>query len=135
MASPDLDAPARVSCLSAAKSPSGSKYSCVPAILISSVVLFGAAQCRAQAQPEQDQENQDVAGAARQERAHKEKQQKKSKHIYTAEDLKREHILTPEDRAELEARKNQPSPAPAHTQQPQDAVTGSAVAQDFNRSA
>lgn len=138
MASSDLDAPARVSCLTAVKSPFGSLRGCVPAFLVFSFVLLGAAQCRAQsqqeAQQEQDQKNQDVAEAARQERARKESQQKKSKHVYTAEDLKREHILTPEDRAQLEVRKNQPA-APANTQQPQDTVAGSAVAQDVNGSA
>jgi nucleoid-associated protein YgaU len=54
-----------------------------------------------------------VAEAAKQERARKESQQKKSKHVYTEEDLKRAQILIPEDRAELEAKKNQqPPPAP-----------------------
>jgi nucleoid-associated protein YgaU len=53
---------------------------------------------------------QDVADAAKQERARKESQQKKSKHVYTEEDLKRAEILTPEDRAQIEARKNQTAP-------------------------
>src|SRR5437867_12927751 len=125
MASPDLDVSARVSCLTAAKSPSGARPSCVPAILISSFVLFGAIQCRAQDQAQdqtQNQKDQSVAEAARQERTRKENQQKKSKRVYTAEDLKREHILTPEDRAQLDARKNQQPVAPPHTPQPQDAV-------------
>lgn len=139
MASSDLDAPARVSCLTAAKSPFGSLCSCVPAFLILSFVLVGAVQCRAQAQQEaqqeQDQKSQDVAEAARQERARKETQQKKSKHVYTAEDLKREHILTPEDRAQLEARKSQQPSTPTNAQPLQDAVAGSAVAQDVNGSA
>lgn len=55
---------------------------------------------------EQDQQNQSVAEAARQERARKHEQQKTAKHVYTAEDLKRRRILTPEDRAKVEARKN-----------------------------
>ena len=138
MTSPDLDVPARVSCLIAVKSPFGSLRSCVPALLVSSIVFFGATQCRAQDQTQdqtQDQKKQDVAEAARQERARKETQQKKSKHVYTAEDLKRDHILTPEDRAQLEARKNQQPAAPSNTQQPQDAVAGSADAQDVNASA
>jgi len=50
---------------------------------------------------------QDVAEAARQERAQKESKQKKSKHVYTEQDLKRDGILTPEDRAQVEAKKNQ----------------------------
>jgi len=53
---------------------------------------------------------QDVADAAKQERARKESQQKRSKHVYTEEDLKRAQILTPEDRAQIEARKNQAAP-------------------------
>lgn len=139
MTSPDLDAPARVRYWTAVKSPFGSLRICVPAFLIFSFVLVGEVQCRAEAQQEgqqgQDQKNQDVAEAARQERARKETQQKKSKHVYTAEDLKRDHILTPEDRAQLEARKNQAPAAPANTQQPQDAVAASAAAQGVNGSA
>jgi nucleoid-associated protein YgaU len=53
---------------------------------------------------------QDVAEAAKQERARKQAQQKKSKHVYTEEDLKRAQILTPEDRAELEAARKQTTP-------------------------
>lgn len=49
---------------------------------------------------------QDAAEAAKQERARKEEARKKSKHVYTEEDLKRAQILTPEDRAQLEADKN-----------------------------
>lgn len=138
MASSDLDAPARVSCLTAVKSPFGSLRNCVSVLLVFSFVLLGAAQCRAQTQQEaqqkQDQKNQDIAEAARQERARKESQQKKSKHVYTTEDLKHEHILTPEDRAQLEARKNQQPSTPANAQ-PQDTVAASVVTQDVNVSA
>ncbi|HKW36048.1 MAG TPA: LysM peptidoglycan-binding domain-containing protein [Candidatus Acidoferrum sp.] len=103
----------------------------MPAIVLSSFLLFGAAQCRGQANQEQ---NPDLAEAARQERARKESQQRKSKHVYTADDLKREHILAPEDRAQLEARKNQQPTAPTNTQ-PQDAAAGSIIAGDVNRDA
>ncbi|PYT70150.1 MAG: hypothetical protein DMG39_16580 [Acidobacteria bacterium] len=140
MASPDLDAPARVSHLSAAKSPSGFLRCCVPSVLIFSFAFAGAAQCRAQSQQVQDQvlaqaqdqaqQDPSVSEASRQERARKQSLQKKSKHVYTAEDLKREHILTLEDRAQLEARKNQPA-SPANPQKPQDAFD-SAVPQDAN---
>jgi nucleoid-associated protein YgaU len=52
----------------------------------------------------------------------KESQQKKSKHVYTEEDLKRARILTPEDRAQIEAKKNQPaSPAAEKSQDALDA--------------
>ena len=137
MTSPDLDAPARVSYLTAVKSPFGSLGSCVPAIVICSFVLFGAAQCHAQDQAQdqtQNQKDQSVAEAARQERTRKETQEKKSKHVYTAEDLKRDHILTPEHRAQLEARKTQQPAAPSNAHQ-QDALAASAAAQDVNGSA
>ena len=127
MTSPDVDVLARVSCSSAAKPPSGSAWYCVPALLLFSFAATGAVPCRAQDQT-QNQKDQTVAEAARQERARKETQRKESKHVYTAEDLKREHILTPEDRAHLEARKNQQPAAPTNTQQPQESVAGLAVA-------
>jgi len=50
---------------------------------------------------------QDIADAARQERARKQEPQKTAKHVYTNEDLKRDHILTPEDQAAVEARKKE----------------------------
>src|SRR5438067_7325585 len=146
MTSPDLDAPTRVSCLTAVKSPSGSLRVCVFALLILSFAVSGTSLCFAQGQQDgaqdqtqsqkkEDQKDQDVANTARQERVRKEGHRKKSKHVYTADDLKRDHILTPEDRAQLEARKNQQPPVPTNTQQPQDAASGSAVAQDANGSA
>jgi nucleoid-associated protein YgaU len=46
---------------------------------------------------------QDVAEAARQQQAHKSQQPAKPHHVYTDEDLKREHILTPEDQKLAEA--------------------------------
>ena len=69
-------------------------------ILIISCTVFGFSQCYAQ----------DVADAARQAQARKQNQEKKSKHVYTDDDLKRAQILTPEDRAEVEARKLQQPP-------------------------
>src|SRR5260370_2838188 len=76
---------------------------CSPGILFVSCAAFGATRCCAQ----------DVAEAARQERLQKESRQKKSKHVYTEEDLKRAQILTPEDRAQAEAKKNQTTPPSA----------------------
>src|SRR6266480_2072278 len=73
------------------------RYLCLPGIVFVSCAVFGAVHCSAQ----------DVAEAARQERAQKESKQKKSKHVYTEQDLKRDRILTPEDRAQVEAKKNQ----------------------------
>jgi nucleoid-associated protein YgaU len=81
-----------------------------PGILVVSSAIFGATQCHAQ----------DVGDAARQEQSSKENKQKKSKHVYTEEDLKRAEILTPADRAQVEAKKN--PPAPASAEKPQDAV-------------
>jgi nucleoid-associated protein YgaU len=73
-----------------------------PAILFFCCTTFGANISRAQ-----DQQDQSVAEAARQERARKQKQQKSAKHVYTEEDLKHPNILTPEDRAQIEAKKNE----------------------------
>ena len=83
-------------------------------IVLCSCLFFGATQCRAQA-------SQDVAEAARQERARQE-QQKKQKHVYTDEDLRRAKILTPDDEARVEARrKQQPAPVEEQAQAPIDA--------------
>jgi nucleoid-associated protein YgaU len=91
--------------------------SCGFTIVLCSCLFFGAAQCRAQA-------SQDVAEAARQERARKD-QTKKQKHVYTDEDLRRAKILTPEDGALVEAkRKLQAQPAEEQAQAPIDADTG-----------
>jgi nucleoid-associated protein YgaU len=57
----------------------------------------------------------DVAEAARQEKARKEAQAKKSRHVYTNEDLNKKEILDPDDRAEVEARKKQVTPVPSVT--------------------
>ncbi len=108
MAIPDLDTPASNGPLTAARPSSGRLRLFLPGLLICSCVVLGATQCYAQ----------DVAEAARQERARKESQQKKSKHVYTNEDLKRGQILTPEDRAQVEAKKNQPASPAARKPQP-----------------
>jgi nucleoid-associated protein YgaU len=84
------------------------------AILLLSFATFGAAVTHAQ-----DQQDQSVAEAARQERARKQELQRHGKHVYTQEDLKHPNILTPEDRAQVEAKrnecaqKNNCSPAPS----------------------
>src|SRR5712692_10443097 len=91
---------------------------CSPGILFVSCTVFGATQCSAQ----------DVAEAARQERAQKESKQKKSRHVYTEQDLKRDQILTPEDRAQVEARKNQTAPPSA--EKSQDAVDAQSLPPD-----
>jgi LysM repeat protein len=88
-------------------------------ILFCAGLIFGAPVSRAQEEQEASQQNQSVADAARRERARKQEQQKSAKHVYTEEDLKRSHILTPEDQAKVEARrnecaaKNNCAPAPA----------------------
>src|SRR5229473_341002 len=94
----DLDAPLVSGPSKAARLSFRLLRLCSPGIIFVCGVFFGATQCSAQ----------DVAEAARQERTQKENQQKKSKHVYTEQDLKRAQILTPEDRAQVEAKKNQP---------------------------
>jgi len=91
---------------------------CIPSVLLFSCALFFTTECYAQ----------DVADAAKQERARKESQQKKSKHVYTEEDLKRAQILTPEDRAQFEARKNQAVPDAG--EKPQDALDAKSLSPD-----
>jgi nucleoid-associated protein YgaU len=54
---------------------------------------------------------QDLADAARQERTHKEAQRKRSSHVYDETDLRRPHILTPEDRARVEAKQRPIDPS------------------------
>jgi nucleoid-associated protein YgaU len=120
MAIPDLDTSASVEPLTAVRPLSGFLRLSLPGIVIFSFASFCAPKSY----------SQDVAEAARQERARKEAAQKKTKHVYTAEDLKRARILTPEDQAELEAKKNQPAPTTA--QKSEEAVDGSAVAREDN---
>ncbi len=92
-----------------------------PAILFLSFATLGVTVSRAQ-----DQQSQSVAEAARQERARKQEQQKSAKHVYTEEDLKHPNILTPEDRAQIEAKKNECAQknncAPAAPQNPPAAL-------------
>lgn len=67
---------------------------------------------------------QDVAEAARQEKARKAAGQNSPRHVYTEQDLKRKTILTPQDQARVEARRRQQGTAPAQQnaqQQPNDA--------------
>lgn len=103
----DLETPSSVGPSTAVRSFSAVLRLCLPGFLVFSCSIFVASQCRAQ----------DVADAAKQERARKESQQKKSKHVYTEEDLKRAQILTPEDRAELDAKKIQQTPPAAEKSQ------------------
>src|SRR2546430_3172701 len=111
MAILDLDTPGSVGRSPTVGRSSASLRLCLPGILIFSCVMIGVAPCSAQ----------DVARAARQQRTQKESEQKKSKHIYTEQDLRRARILTPEDRAHLEARKNQAAPPLAEKSQEADA--------------
>jgi nucleoid-associated protein YgaU len=87
-------------------------------ILFVTCAAFGAAQCSAQ----------DVAEAARQERAQKESKHRKSKHVYTEQDLKRARILTPEHRAQVEAKKNQAVPPSA--EKPSEAADAQSLPPD-----
>ena len=104
----DLEAPITAGLHSAARLFPGFLRLALCAAVILACATFEAAQSTAQ----------DVADAARQERARKEAQDKKPKHVYTEDDLKRAQILTPADRAELEAKKNeQPSPKAGKSEQ------------------
>jgi nucleoid-associated protein YgaU len=108
----DLDTPFPTNPSSAVRPSSYFVKLTCSGILIISCTIFGFSQCYAQ----------DIAEAARQEQTRKQSQQKKSKHVYTDEDLKRGQILTPEDRAEMEARKTQqPPPGAENAQEPLDA--------------
>ncbi|HEV8074437.1 MAG TPA: LysM peptidoglycan-binding domain-containing protein [Candidatus Acidoferrum sp.] len=71
--------------------------------------------CRAQ---DAQQDSQQVAEAARQEKARKAAQQKKETHVYTNEDLKQSQILTQQDRSRVEARKNNPASTPGQPADP-----------------
>ena len=73
----------------------------IPAVVFLCCATFAATVSRAQ-----DQQDQSVAEAARQERARKQELQKRAKHVYTGEDLQHPNILTPEDRAQIEAERN-----------------------------
>lgn len=55
---------------------------------------------------------QDVAEAARQEKARKAEQGPTPRHVYTDDDLKRDKILTPKDQARVEARKKKEGTTP-----------------------
>src|SRR4051812_44428711 len=82
---------------------------CGFSILLCSCLFFGGQECVARSR-------QDVAAAARQERARKEQAQK-SKHVYTDEDLRRDKILTPDDEARLAAGRKEQAAPPAEAVQ------------------
>ena len=70
--------------------------------IVASVLLSCAGPCFAQ----------NVADAAKHERERKQHSARRSNHVYTNDDLKRKHILLPEDQERaLEARRNSTSPA------------------------
>src|SRR5260370_18442289 len=77
----------------------------VPGMLFLSCTLFGITNCNAQ----------DVAEAAKRERVRKEGQQKHPKHVYTQDDLRRPHILTPEDTERLKAKRTEQTPPAIET--------------------
>jgi len=89
------------------------------AILLVSCTLFGTTNCRAQ----------DLAEAARQERARKENQQKPPKHVYTEEDLRHSRILTPEDSERVEAKKK--GQAPPAAEKPAEAIEAQSAPQSL----
>lgn len=62
---------------------------------------------------------QDVAGAARQEQAHKSAEKSAPKHVYTDDDLKKDRILTPEDEVRVAEHKRQQERTTAKANEPQ----------------
>ena len=90
-------------------------YGCAPLAVFCFLVFFFATTSRAQ----------DVAAAARQTQAEKDKDKnQKPAHVYTDDDLKRTHILTSADQAKVEARKkNSEPPAAAPQEKTLDAGT------------
>jgi nucleoid-associated protein YgaU len=87
---------------------------CVPLVVCSAGIFVFALPVRAQ----------DAAEAARQNQARRAKEHRPPEHVYTNDDLKRAHILTPQDQARVEARKKN-SPPPAAVQPPQTLDAGS----------
>src|SRR5437879_11733853 len=73
----DLDTPLVTGPSTAARLSRWCLSLCLPGIVFVSCAVLGAVHCSAQ----------EVADAARQERAQKESKQKKSKHVYTAQDI------------------------------------------------
>src|SRR6266480_2038382 len=114
----DLDTPLVTGPSTAARLSRRCLSLCLPGIVFVSCAVLGVMHCSAQ----------EVAEAARQERAQKESKQKKSKHVYTEQDLKRDRILTPEDRAQVEAKKNQLS-APS-AEKAQEAVDAQSLSSE-----
>jgi len=87
---------------SSRRAPSRPLGLCVALCLCASASLLSLPARAQDAQPD----SQSVAEAARAEKARKAAQQKKDAHVYTNEDLKQSQILTQQDRAQVEARKN-----------------------------
>jgi nucleoid-associated protein YgaU len=87
---------------------------CAVLCLCVSTSIFGLPSRAQDAQ----QDSQQVAEAARQEKARKAAEQKKESHVYTNEDLKQSQILTRQDRSRVEARKNISPATPANPVQP-----------------
>jgi nucleoid-associated protein YgaU len=80
-------------------------------LILSGCAFVAATRCQAQ----------DAAEATRPERARKSAEPKKSKHVYTDEDLRRSHILTREDQAKVEAKKDKQAPLTPGDEKAQDA--------------
>jgi len=94
------------------------------AFFLGSIFVVGPPQLHAQSESS-SQNSQDVAEAARQERARKQ-QPADEHHVYTNEDLRRGKILTQKDQSRAAAAKQKPQPAPTTRPdvQPLDANSG-----------
>src|SRR3974377_2122086 len=76
--------------------------------------------CPSRSSAQDQQDTQDVAAAARQEKARKSKPQS---HVYTNDDLQKSQILTESDRARVAVRnKSAPHPQPPDTTHSLDAT-------------
>jgi nucleoid-associated protein YgaU len=94
---------------SSRRAPSRPLGLCAALYLCASASLLALPSRAQDAQPD----SQSVAEAARAEQARKAAQQKNQSHVYTNEDLKQSQILTQQDRAQVEARKNNSPATPA----------------------
>lgn len=79
--------------------------SCTP--IFCGILFLSSLTCGAMIAQAQSGASQDVAAAARRERAQKKERQKAKPHVYTNDDLTRAKILTPTDQARVEARREE----------------------------
>jgi nucleoid-associated protein YgaU len=104
--SPRADSRERLNCSSPSRRSLGTPRTACACLVFLSACLFIPLRASAQ------DTSQDVAEAARQEKARRAAQSSSQSHVYTNEDLRRSRILTDAERAALAARKSAPVPLP-----------------------